>query len=141
MIRTWSFHHRETGLFNGCTYSADSSVSIPSAANTPPDHVPLEGVFDHLSQRVDLATGQVVDYQPPAPSPDHEWNATTKRWQLSQAAQARAAARQAAERRIAALEAGQHRTLREAALGLPGAHDRLAAVEAEITGLREALHC
>jgi hypothetical protein len=33
-----------------------------------------------------LTTGKVVDYQPPQPSDDHEWNHVIKRWQLNHAA-------------------------------------------------------
>jgi hypothetical protein len=46
--------------------------------------VAIEGQYDHLSQRVDLATGQVIDYQPPAPADTalatHRWDADTRRW-------------------------------------------------------------
>src|ERR1700675_463680 len=97
-----SFFHKDTGLFNGEQLFASDETAI--AANTPPDHIAIEGHHDHLSKRVDLAAHlrwealhdkvaqlqpqdrsqrheeldslwaqAVVDYQPPAPSPDHEW--------------------------------------------------------------------
>ena len=40
----------------------------------------VEGHHDHLSERVDLVTGAVVDYQPPQPDADHEWHAASRRW-------------------------------------------------------------
>lgn len=44
----------------------------------------IEGAYDHLSQRVDIETGEVVDWQPDKPEgdeyTDHEWDAGTKRW-------------------------------------------------------------
>ena len=53
-------------------------------------------------------TGHIVDYKPPQPSPRHEWNPVTKRWQKQAALN-----RSAALARIADLEKGQHRTVRE----------------------------
>lgn len=41
----------------------------------------LDGTHDHLSKRVDLTTGQIVDYQPPQPSGEHEWNGASRRWE------------------------------------------------------------
>jgi hypothetical protein len=38
------------------------------------------GHYDGLCQRVDVQTGEVVDYQPPRPSPNHDWDEQTKRW-------------------------------------------------------------
>jgi len=44
----------------------------------------VEGEHDHLSKRVDIATGEVVDYQPPAPADDADktwsWDDAIKRW-------------------------------------------------------------
>jgi len=44
----------------------------------------IEGHHDHLSKRVDIATGEVIDYQPPAPADDADktfsWDDTIKRW-------------------------------------------------------------
>jgi len=139
-MKHFGFHHRDTGLLHQRTLMVDDLSPLASATlSAPPGHVPIEGVFDHLSQRVEIATGQVVGYQPPQPSADHEWNASTKRWCLTAATVAKQAARQAALARIAALEASQPRTLREAALGHAGALDRLAAIDTEIAALRAAL--
>lgn len=65
-----------TGVFTGRRFSRPCEAG--------PLATLLEGHFDHLSERIDLATGEVVDYRPPAP-PDDElrtwaWDETTKRW-------------------------------------------------------------
>lgn len=79
--RTWSFYDTATGAL------APGSMTCSAAqadANTPPGWAAIEGRFDHLSQRVNLATGQVEDYQPPAPADDElrtwAWDESTKRW-------------------------------------------------------------
>lgn len=82
MNKHWSFYSLTTGLLDG------GSISIPEGespdANVPAGHAPIEGEFDSLSQRVDLATMAVVDYQPPAPLDTDlstwEWDATARRW-------------------------------------------------------------
>lgn len=84
MSSTWSFYDAATG-----TFSRGRIVCSPAqlAANTPHGCVPIAGAFDPLSQRVDIGTGQVVDYQPPAPTDDDlrtwAWNADTRRWVAS----------------------------------------------------------
>jgi hypothetical protein len=121
-MKTWHFFDAATGLFTG------SSVSYPPGIPNIDDFVEskipagqkaiaADGI-DHASMRVNIETGQVVDYQPPQPSPDHEWNATTKRWQLTEAARAAAVADQAARSAITAAEAGSDRVVREALLEL-----------------------
>lgn len=138
-MRRFHFYHAETGLF------ADLSVCVggdPSSdekvrANTPEGHAALEGEFDHLSQRVDVATGAVVDHQPPAPTTDHEWNATTKRWQLKPAVAATQEARRAALAQIVMLEQSQDAAVRDALLGR--GTDRLKAIDEQITALRSQL--
>jgi hypothetical protein len=138
-----TFYHKDTGLLNGLSVmvSDDSAVAL----NTPKDHVaidnPLEGPLDHLSQRVDL-TGEkpvVVDYQPPQPSPDHEWNAEAKRWRLKPGAADRQARRLAALAEIARLEATQPRAVREALCGDTAALQRLRTIDEAITKLRTEL--
>ena len=53
-------------------------------ANTPAGHAWIEGAFDHMCQRVDPETEQVVDYQPPAPPDDAmqtwAWDEALRRW-------------------------------------------------------------
>jgi hypothetical protein len=106
------FYDDKTGLFTGV--SIHTNLSEPKAVkrfiaeNTPAGHGAYVGYVDALSQRMDLASGQIIDYKPPQPSPRHEWNAVTKRWQKQAAMN-----RSAALARIADLEKGQHRTVRE----------------------------
>lgn len=83
----------------------------------------------------------VVDYVPEQPSPEHEWNTTTRRWCLSEAAQKRAQERIDALAQIATLEAAQLRPMRELALNSQNAEarQRLEAIETEIAALRASL--
>lgn len=131
-----SIYSEETGLFTGVIVAVHDELLD---ANTPIGCKTLIGRYDHLSQRVDVASGTVVDYQPPQPSTDHEWNADTKRWQLTAAAQSKIDGHTAALAQIAALEAKGARCVRELALGQAGAADRVAAIDAEIAALRPAL--
>src|ERR1700676_1666739 len=74
------FYHKHTGLFHGRNLMTSNPKLI--APNTPPDHIAIEGDhFDPISQRIDVATGKVVDRRPPQPSEDHEWNTSIRRWQ------------------------------------------------------------
>ena len=106
------FYDDKTGLFSGVSIhtnlSAPKAVKQFIAENTPAGHGAYVGYVDALSQKMDLATGHIVDYKPPQPSPRHEWNPVTKRWQKQAALN-----RSAALARIADLEKGQHRTVRE----------------------------
>jgi hypothetical protein len=106
------FYDDKTGLFTGVSIHTNLSepkdVKAFIAENTPAGHGSYVGYVDALSQKMDLASGQIVDYKPPQPSPRHEWNVVTKRWQKQAAMN-----RSAALARIADLEKGQHRTVRE----------------------------
>ena len=141
-MKVVSYYDVTTGLFNGTTLATTNERAF--LHNTPPGHAAIEGEYDHLSQRVDIAQTPpvVVDYEPPQPSADHEWNATKKRWVLSDEAQERATARNHALYRIAQLESQQARAIREHMLSgkatSPGL-DRLLAIENEITTLRKDL--
>lgn len=129
----FSFAHRETGIFNGAILTASDQAAV--ALNTPADHMAVAGHHDYLCKRVDITTGAIVDWQPPQPSPDHEWHEPTKRWRLSEAAQAKAAAHAAARQRITALEAQSGPLVRKAALGDVNAIARLRSIDDEITQL------
>jgi hypothetical protein len=126
----------ETGIAVDCA-SGHENVAL---SNCPPGHRPIEGSYDHERQRVDLTGDElrVVDYQPPQPSPDHEWNETNRRWQLSQAACDRQVKRRSASAQIAALEASQARPVREL-LRDPtnvAARERLDEIDEQIMQLR-----
>ena len=145
---TWSFFNAETGLFASRRYSG-SSEFLP--ANTPVGSIPMEGAYDWQAQRVDLATGQVVDYQPPVP-PDTDdetfaWDAGARRWLASPTLAARKRQRAApVQALIDAAEVGQDRAQREAVLALAAgaavpaeAAQRLGEIETEVLPLRATL--
>jgi hypothetical protein len=106
------FYDAKTGLFSGLSIhtnlTAAKAVKTFISENTPAGHGAFVGYVDALSQKMDVATGKLVDYQPRQPSPRHEWNSVTKRWQKQVALK-----RSDALARIADLEKGQHRTVRE----------------------------
>jgi hypothetical protein len=138
VMKVVSFYHRETGMFNGRHLMVSDPALIP--LNTPPDHIAIDGDhYDHLTQRVDVATGKIIDHIPPPPSPDYEWNSISRRWVIKAEITARTHARNAALGRITELELKALRALREHALGRDGAQERLSAIDAEITQLRELL--
>ena len=97
---------------------------------------------DWRSQReadIEALQGQlIVDYQPPQPSVDHEWNGTTKRWQLNAATRERESKRRDAQQRIAALAHEERHLLRRLALNSfdAEAKERLTAIDTEIAELR-----
>jgi hypothetical protein len=137
-MRVIWFYHKDTGLFHGRNLMTDDSQLI--APNTPADYIAIEGDhFDLLSQRVDVATGLVVDRLPPQPSSDHEWNAAIRRWQLKPEVVAIEDARRNALERIRFLELKALRALREHALGHAAAIVRLKTIDDEIAQLRAAL--
>jgi hypothetical protein len=113
------------------TLSTEQDVS----RNTPIDYIAIEGHHDTNCKRVDLQTKTVIDYVPPQPSSDHQWNNDTKRWAL----RTKGHARSTALMQISVLETKGIRAMREAQLGKLGAQDRLAALEAQIEGLRAVL--
>ena len=99
----YSFAHQETGLFNGTILTTNSPEAV--TANTPADHIPVAGAHDPFCRKFDHETRQVVDYVPPQPSEDHDWNDQARRWVLKPSAIARAApSSPTLEQRIAALE-------------------------------------
>lgn len=136
-MKQFSFFHRESGALHRNVFSTDDETQLES--NTPKDHAPIEGQFDHLSQRVNIESGKVIDFIPQPPSADHVWNPETKRWQPSAAARDREAKTAAATSRIAQLEASQHRHVREHCLGVAGAAAKLQAIDDEIFSLRSQL--
>ena len=81
MSRTWHFYTLSDGLLLGREFSGPEYTLGP---NIPAECGAVEGRYDHLCQRVDVATGEVIDYQPPAPADDasvtHAWDTQPKRW-------------------------------------------------------------
>ena len=134
-----SFYRLDSGEFTGQTFQASSSA--PIELNTPAGCGWIAGRFDPLSQRVNLETRTVVDWRPPAPDADHEWDADIRRWRKRREAREREAARRRALEKISELEASQARALREVALGdtTGEARARLETVDAAIAALRTTL--
>lgn len=104
-MSTWSFCDAD-GIFTGARYTGPDRT-LPD--NTPAGCTPVEGSHDHNCRRVDMASGAIVPWQPPAP-PDTAlatwaWDAGTERWisQPTQAARA-ASARAERDRRLAACD-------------------------------------
>lgn len=105
-MSTYSFFDPSTGLFAGKQFRGPLSML---SANTPEGTQAIEGAFDAQRQRVDLDSGAVVDWQPPAP-PDTEfeawsWSADERRWVASRTAAAVARdVRVERDRRLAACD-------------------------------------
>jgi hypothetical protein len=78
-MNTFSEYSATTGLFSGAKFTASGAGLLDM--NLLGDDISLIlGEYDHLSQRVDLETGTVTEYQPPSPGASHQWNPGTKRW-------------------------------------------------------------
>ena len=129
-----TYYDPATGLFRPghLTTSDDAAVALNARG-----FVAMEGHYDPLCQRVDLATKQVVDYQPPQPDADHEWNASSKRWVLNAAAQATQHATRAAQARLAELTGQQHALVRRLVLDPSdaAAREALTALDKEASSL------
>lgn len=133
----FSFYRLDTGEIIGRRFSGSDLE-----ANTPQGCGAIAGSFDRLSQRVDLDTGQVVDYQPPQPDADHEWNAERRRWVKRPAVLLRERRREAALAEIARVEIAQARAVREILLAvLPDGPEktRLQQIEDQIAARRSDL--
>jgi hypothetical protein len=168
MTRYVSFAHKDTGIFDGVhlTVSDDAVVSLNTPADhlaIEGHHDPLSKRVDVAALprwealRAEIALMQpqdraqrraeldalwakvLIDHQPPAPDADHVWDDTAKRWQLSPDIAAKQGARAAALATIGQLEAKGIRAMREAALGIAGAQDRLTALDVAIVAQRASL--
>lgn len=140
-MKSWSYYDRETGLFSRRKHSGPDDW-LPS----PPDgHVAIEGDFDHLSKRFDLSTLTVVEYQPPCPDDEHEWDSTTDptrpRWRKRREVVERERQRAVSLSRIKELEEKQLRPLRELARDPENAEARrrLVQIDTDIAELRASL--
>ena len=133
-----SFYDAGTGLFTGKRYSGPSKYL---KQNTPKGTRPINGGHDHLSFRVDLDSGTVVDYQPPRPDNDHEWSEPHRRWRLKPEIANRLRVREAALQKISDLERRQLRPARELAVDPSNeeAAHRMREIEGKILTLRSEL--
>ena len=144
-MKTYSFYDAAAGTFIGRTYAGPET---DLRTNTPEGCVAMEGEFDRLCQRVDIDSGKVVDWQPPAPSGDPlrtwAWAAAARRWVAQPTLAARKAERiVAVQAAIEKLEAAQARPVREAlaaliAGGKPAkdSSDKLSKVVSEVAALQ-----
>lgn len=116
-MKTWYFFRREDGHFDGRSLSATSADAL--SLNTPEGFGAMEGVTDWQSQRVDISTGALMDYQPPPPDADHVWieddehGQRVRRWVLSQSAAERRRREAEIRAELATLDARMIRPLAE----------------------------
>ena len=164
-MRHVAFYHKDTGVLHRQTTLASDDKAV--ALNTPADHLPIDHPvggppLDWQSQRVNLerlreehaahlethkeapkppvfqpSQAVLEDWQPPAPSIDHEWDPAIRRWVLSATAQAAVQAARANATRRAEIIAEQQPLLRQLALDPADAEARkaLAALHAEAATL------
>lgn len=81
-MNTYSLYDLATGIFTGGRIICGSEFLDQ---NIPPGIACVAGEYDELSERVDVATGVVIDYQPPQPSPSYVWDAGPRRWRYVKA--------------------------------------------------------
>lgn len=139
MIYQFSVYNKETGLFTGLVLSTSNPTAEWRSTNIPNGLDIVEGEYNYLKFRVD--DGQVIDYIPPAPSSDHEWNPTTKEWELRAEAQRRSDQARVALTIISTLEMQQLRAMRELLLdpNNKAARGKLAEIESQIVTVRQDL--
>lgn len=137
-----------TGEFTGRSFDGAAGLT-DLAAMLQPGHDLMPGIFDHLSQRVDVATGLVVDFQPEAPADDAlrtwVWSPQARRYLAVPTLLGRKTpVLEQLQQQMAQLEAAeQGRPMRELLLALmaggppdPEALARLQAAEQALAGLR-----
>ncbi len=117
----YSIYNSATGAFTGQEVIANNEHTL--RINTPDGCAAAEGQHDCLSKRVDLATGEVVDWQPPAP-PDtdletFEWDNAPKRPRWRRVLKTAGVAKYAREHRAALLAACDWVVARAAETGDP----------------------
>ncbi len=124
-MRTWSFYSEADGRF--LSRRLTSTDRNAREINTPPGYRAIEGHFDHLSQRVDLESGQVVDDADLA--------------QANRVRMDREREHSSSLQRIEQLERQQLRPLRELAVDPKNAEaeSRLRSIDEQIAELRGQL--
>jgi hypothetical protein len=134
----WSFYDELTGAISKRTYQGPERYLD---RNTPTGHVAIAGEYDWLSQRVDVATGEVVAYRPPQPDAEHEWNATIRRWVKRPDIVARDNRDAAAREKLREIDLARIRPLAELAMNPldAAALARLTSLEAQAVEAREDL--
>lgn len=123
-MNSWSFYDLTTGEFSTRRISSTAPLSLKKL--TPAGCAPIRGRYDRRTQRVDIATGAVVE---------------RVRAQSEIDAEAQQSTRMTALARIRQLEEQQARPLRELAIdpANTAARARLATLDEQIAGLRNSL--
>lgn len=140
-MKTYSFYSTASGMFDGLRFRGHEADAL---RHCPPGCALIEGAHDRLSQRVDLQSGQVIDYQPAKPE-DTElqvWQWIGRRWvAVLTVAGLRAQLIDNLSASALALERGTDRLVREAVLSAPAhpAYARMAAIEASVAPIRAAI--
>jgi hypothetical protein len=139
MTPHFCFYDNATGLFSG--RSGRYADEAMAQANAPEGFTALQGAFDRNSQRFEIESGNVIDYQPPSPGADYEWSAERKRYSKSLAAVQRDGLIAFAQQSIEMLERSQLRPIRELALDPANvaAKSRLQQIEDAIAVHRQSL--
>lgn len=137
-MNEWHFFDQQTGALTDNPYRGPRDGL---ALNTPAGHAVFEGACDPRTQKVDIATGELIAREPPpAPDADHEWSADIGDWVMKPSAVMRGARQQQILAQIQALELSQLRPMREwMGSGGQKSRDRVLAIEQQITPLREEL--
>ncbi len=138
-MRHVTFYDVETGLLHPVSVMASDDDAIE--LNVPPGHKAIDhpngAMLDRLSKRVDVKTGKVIDYQPPQTSADHEWNASSKRWELKREVIAAQQTARMKSIQIRALRDSQHDYVRRIVLNAQDhtARAALQDIDAQINAL------
>jgi hypothetical protein len=147
---TWACFDVATGEIKDWRFGGSARLA---SMNLPQGCVLLLGRFDRLSQRVDIAALRaagaeaepinfVVDYQPPSPGAEYEWDAERRRYRLRRAIALARNRDAAARQQIDRLESRQHRIIRERLIAtLPDGPVKTALVDidTQIAALRADL--
>jgi len=88
-VDTWHFYDQASGLFSGAWFRGTAAELQAQLQHKGPGVGAWRGEVDYLSQRLDMATGALVDYKPDPPWDGTDltlyvwwWNAAIKRWAL-----------------------------------------------------------
>lgn len=128
-MKTYSFADAATGVFSGRSFSGPADwVEDNTLAGT----VAVEGLHDPRRVRLDVATGEVVQYMPPAPTADEwrTWSWIETEWSWAEVPTPAAIARDAKaerDRRLTACVGRQLQAIRTGA-GLTEVNAYIAAL-------------
>lgn len=124
-MRTWWSYRKTDGIFTGAMHSADTFQEI--AGNESGDIGLIAGVSDWQSQRVNLLTRELVEYQPPLPDADHEWDPQAKRVIVKVDVSVRRAKKRRGQDDVDALDRKTIRTVRELVISICASRTLTAA--------------